>query len=101
MVSYFKTQWFNLAMALGAITLVIVNMIQGDELMAVAWTISFTYWMLNSYIDYNAEKIKLLEAKARKYDALEEEVAALRQLYETSDKLTEQRLKRLEGKKDD
>lgn len=70
MVSYFKTQWFNLAMALGAIIIVIVNMVQGDELMVVAWTVSFTYWMILSYVDYNAEKIKLLEKKAEKYDAM-------------------------------
>lgn len=77
MVSYIKTQWFNLAMALVAVILVIVNMVQGDELMVVAWAVSFTYWMILSYADYNAEKIKLLEAKAEKYDALCELVEEL------------------------
>lgn len=99
MVSYWKTQWFNLAMALGAIILVIVNMVQGDDLMVVAWTVSFTYWMILSYVDYNAEKIKLLEAKAEKYDALVKEVDALRELQKTSDKLTDQRLKKLEERR--
>ena len=77
MVSYFKTQWFNLAMALGALILVIINMVQGDNLMVVAWTISFTYWMLNSYIDYNAEKIKLLEKKQERDDNMYELVQEL------------------------
>lgn len=83
MVSYFKTQWFNLAMALGALILVIVNMVQGDDLMVVAWTVSFVYWMILSFVDYNAEKIKLLEAKAEKYDALVEKVDAIQELLET------------------
>lgn len=94
MVSYWKTQWFNLAMALGAIILVIINMVQGDDLMVVAWTVSFTYWMILSYVDYNAEKIKLLEAKAQKCDALAEEVSAL---YEAN-RIDREHMKLLEQK---
>jgi hypothetical protein len=91
-------------MALGALILVIINLVQGDNLMAVAWTVSFAYWMLNSYIGDNAEKIKLLEAKANKYDALVEEV---RVLYEANRidrehvKFLEQKIRILEETKDD
>lgn len=94
MVSYWKTQWFNLAMALGALIFVIINMVQGDDLIAVAWSVSFIYWMLNSYIEYNAEKIKLLEAKAQKCDALAEEVRAL---YEAN-RIDREQMKLLEQK---
>ena len=104
MVSYFKTQWFNLAMALGALILVIINMVQGDNLMVVAWTISFTYWMLNSYIDYNAEKIKLLEKKQERddkmYELVQELVNANKIDREYAKKL-EARIEKLEDKEDD
>jgi hypothetical protein len=99
MVSYFKTQWFNLVMALLAVIAIIVNMVQGDELLTLAWAVSFAYWMLMSFIDFNSEKIRMLEAKAKKYDALVKEVDALRELQKTSDKLTDQRLKKLEGRR--
>lgn len=102
MVSYWKTQWFNLAMALGALILVIINMVQGDNLMVVAWTISFTYWMLNSYIDYNAEKIKLLEKKQERddkmYELVQELVNANKIDREYAKKL-EARIKKLEDRR--
>ena len=104
MVSYFKTQWFNLAMALGAIILVIVNMVQGDELMVVAWTVSFVYWMILSYVDYNAEKIKLLEKKQERDDKMYElvqELVAANKIDRVFMKKYEERLKKLEDKEDD
>ena len=61
MVSYIKTQWFNLALAAGALTLSIVNAVHGDSLMSVAWMVSFAYWVLNSYTDFNSKRIELLE----------------------------------------
>jgi len=103
MVSYWKTQWFNLAMALGAIIIVIVNMVQGDELMVVAWTVSFVYWMILSYVDYNAEKIKLLEKKQERDDQMYElvqELVAANKIDREIMKKYEERLKKLEGKKD-
>lgn len=90
MVSYFKTQWFNLVMALLAVIAIIVNMVQGDELLTLAWAVSFAYWMLMSFIDFNSEKIRMLEAKAKKYDALVEKVDALQELLETEIKYNEQ-----------
>lgn len=102
MVSYFKTQWFNLAMALGAIILVIVNMVQGDELMVVAWTVSFVYWMILSYVDYNAEKIKLLEKKQERDDAMFELVQELLEANKIDRERATQleaRVKQLEGRR--
>lgn len=104
MVSYWKTQWFNLAMALGALILVIINMVQGDNLMVVAWTISFTYWMILSYVDYNAEKIKLLEKKQERDDAMYELVQELLNANKIDRERTtqiENRLKKLEDTEDD
>ena len=101
MVSYIKTQWFNLAMALGAIVVAIVNVIQGDGLMAVAWTVSFMYWVLNSYTDYNSERIKLLEKKAEKYDAMYELVQELLEANKIDrklDKARDEKIKKLEEK---
>ena len=104
MVSYWKTQWFNLAMALGALILVIINMVQGDDLMVVAWTVSFIYWMILSYVDYNAEKIKLLEKKQERddtmYELVQELVNANKIDREYAKKL-EARIEKLEDKEDD
>lgn len=102
MVSYWKTQWFNLAMALGAIILVIINMVQGDDLMVVAWTVSFTYWMILSYVDYNAEKIKLLEKKQERDDAmydLVQELVLANKIDREQAKQFEERLKKLEERR--
>lgn len=77
MVSYLKTQCFKLIVALGALVLMIVNMVQNEKLLVVAWAVTFVYCLLESYSSYNAERIKLLEAKAKKYDALVEKVDAL------------------------
>ena len=104
MVSYFKTQWFNLAMALGALILVIINLVQGDNLMVVAWTVSFCYWMLNSYIGYNSERIRLLEADKKRNDAmydLVQELLEANKIDREQAKQFEARLKKLEGKQNE
>ena len=77
MVSYFKTQWWRLLCALICLALTIMYCVQGNELLAVAWTLSFVYWIIISNVDYNHQRIEMLEAKAKKYDALCEEVSAL------------------------
>ena len=102
MVSYFKTQWINLALALGALILVIINLVQGDNLMVVAWMVSFCYWMLNSYTEYNAERIKVLEADKKRNDAMYELVQELvhaNKIDREQAKQFEDRLKKLEEKK--
>ena len=77
MVSYFKTQWWRLLCALVCLVITIIYCVQDNELLAVAWTLSFVYWIMISYIQYNNDRIELLEKKAKKYDALCEEVSAL------------------------
>lgn len=77
MVSYWKTQWVNILMAVFDTVLSIFHFCVGDQLWGVAWTLAAIVWFLMSFINYNEERIKLLEKKAEKYDALCEEVSAL------------------------
>jgi hypothetical protein len=78
MISYFKTQWFNLVLGFCYIGISIVNFCrEGDELWGVAWMISAVLMFVMSSVNHNNERIKLLEKKAEKYDAICEEVHAL------------------------
>lgn len=60
-MKFLKSQWFSLCFALMALVLVIINMVQGDDLMVVAWTITFVYWVVSASTMYNDERIKALE----------------------------------------
>ena len=77
MVSYIKTQWFYVSLSVVYAALAIANMVQGDDFMSLCWTVSTIVMILLSLIGHLAERIKLLEKKAEKYDALCEEVHAL------------------------
>ena len=77
MISYWKTQWVNILLAVFDIVISIFHFCVGDQLWGVAWTLAAIVWFLMSFINYNEERIKLLEKKAEKYDALCEEVHAL------------------------
>jgi hypothetical protein len=59
------------------IAFAIWNVVEGDTFTGLCWVVSAVVWLLMSFINYNDERIKLLEKKAEKYDALSEEVAAL------------------------
>lgn len=60
-MKFLKSQWFSLCLALIALVLVIINMVQGEDLMVVAWTITFVYWVVSASTMYNDERIKVLE----------------------------------------
>ena len=98
-ISFWKSQWFSLVVGLADVGLAIYNIVIENEFMAALWLIAACVWLTMAHIDYHEERIKLLEAKAKKCDALEEEVKALVGLLHVSDELTDQRLKRLEEKK--
>ena len=101
MISYWKTQWFRLLMALICLALAIMYCIQDNNLLAVAWTLSFVYWIIISNVDYNHQRIELLEKKAEKYDALCELVGELYKANEVDrdiDAEQDRRIKRLEDK---
>lgn len=92
MVSYIKTQWFRLLVAIVCLVMACVYMFKPSPdtttveglntlitymLNAGLYFSGFIIWAFMSFIDYNQERIELLEAKAEKYDALCKEVKAL------------------------
>ncbi len=109
MVSYFKTQWWRLLVALGCLVVAAVfafspapdtstiegtNAAMGIMLAAQSWFLGFVVWSIASLVHYQADRIELLEKKAEKYDALVEEVHAL---YEAN-RIDREHMKLLEQK---
>jgi type VI protein secretion system component VasK len=91
-VSYIKTQWFRLLIALFCLVIACIYAFKPapevltvealDEVMSNMLTASlqfsgFLIWSFISFIDYNQARIELLEKKAEKYDALCDNVSAL------------------------
>jgi type VI protein secretion system component VasK len=91
-VSYIKTQWFRLLIALFCLVMCCIYAFKPapevltvealDEVMSNMLTASlhftgFIIWSLISFINYNQDRIELLEKKAEKYDALCENVRSL------------------------
>ena len=100
-VSYFKTQYFNLLMAAMNMAFAIWSFISGDEFNCLCWVIAAVVWLIMSFVNYNDERIKLLEKKAEKYDALCDLVEALREANDLDgdhDEMQDQRIKRLEDR---
>lgn len=79
MISYWKTQWPRLAVAAICLVWAFYLFATGDVIWGVAWMVSFAIWAIMSFIDYNDERIKLLEKKAEKYDALVDKVDVLQE----------------------
>jgi hypothetical protein len=98
-MSYFKSHWFDFLVGFINIGLATYYFCTGNVDTGIIWLISACIWLGMSRVEYNDERIQLLEAKAEKYDALAEKVDALQELQETSDKRTDQRLKKLEGRR--
>lgn len=91
-VSYIKTQWFRLLIALfclvmsciyafkpapEVLTVEALDEVLSNMLTASLHFIGFVVWSFISFINYNQDRIELLEKRAEKYDALCDEVAAL------------------------
>lgn len=116
-VSYIKTQWWRLLIALYCLVMACIYAFQPapevltvetlDEVMSNMLTTSlqfsgFLIWSFISFIDHNQNRIELLEKKAEKYDALCEEVSALsnaNRIDREYVKLLETRIKKLENPK--
>lgn len=116
MVSYWKTQWFRVICGTVSIVLFIIFLFQpgADEstleglrenlnncFAALCWFINSMFWFVASIIEYNCDRIKLLEKKAEKYDALCELVEELRKANEVDreiDAVQDRRIKRLEDR---
>ena len=97
-MSYFKKHWFDIVVGLISCGLAIYYFCTANIDTAIIWLISACIWLGMSRVDYNDERIRELELKAKKYDALAEEVKAMREWQKTYEKLNEQRFKNLEGK---
>lgn len=106
-VSYIKTQWFRLLIALYCLIMACVYAFQPspevltvealDEVMSNMLTaslhfIGFIIWTFISFINHNQDRIELLEKKAEKYDALCENVSALNE----ANRIDRENMKRLE-----
>lgn len=97
-MSYFKKHWFDIVVGLISCGLATYYFCMANIDTAILWLISACIWLGMSRVDYNHERIEELELKAKKYDALADEVKALAALQQTYEKLNEQRFKNLEGK---
>lgn len=77
MISYFKTQWLSILFSLSSLVMSIYNGFQANEWSSICWMVVAAVWLIMSRVWYNHDCIKLLEVKAKKYDALCKEVKAL------------------------
>lgn len=106
-VSYIKTQWFRLLIALYCLVMCCIYAFKPapevltvealDEVMSNLLTASlhfsgFIIWSFISFINYNQDRIELLEEKAEKYDALCDNVSALNE----ANRIDRENMKRLE-----
>ena len=94
MVSYIKTQWWRLLIALFCFVMACIyafrpapdtSTVEGlDQMFSYTLTFAmyfgnFLIWFYASIIDYYNDRLEALEKKAEKYDALYEEVHALQE----------------------
>ena len=94
MVSYFKTQWFRLVVALfclvmcciyafkpapEVLTVEALDEVVSNMVTAGSYFLGFIIWLVMSFINYLQDRTELLEKKAEKYDALCDEVSTLRE----------------------
>ena len=92
MVSYIKTQWWRILIALfclvmsciyalkpapEVLTVEALDKVMSNMITANMLFTGFVIWSFISFISHNQNRIELLEKKAEKYDALCEEVHAL------------------------
>ena len=79
MKSYFRTQWVSLFIGLADIGMFVYDWATGEYDMAIFWLVGAVVWLMVSRVDYNYDRIRYLEKKVEKYDALCDLVEALRE----------------------
>lgn len=77
MISYFRTQWLSILFGFGSMGMAVYNGFHANEWASIGWLVTAVVWLTMSRVWYNHDRIKLLEVKAKKYDALCKEVKAL------------------------
>ena len=116
MVSYFKTQWWRLLIALFCLVMACVYALKPapevltvealDEVMTNIFTaslhfIGFVIWSFISFISFNDDRIKLLEKEKERNDAMYELVQELVEAIRIDrefDKAQDEKIKKLEEK---
>lgn len=116
-VSYLKTQWWRLLIALVCLVMCCIyvfkpspdtSTIEGLNTLitymfnANMYFFGFIIWMLISFIDYSADRVELLEAEKERNDAMYElvqELVTANKIDRAIMKKYEERLKKLEAKK--
>ena len=68
MVSYWKTQWFNICFGFINLGVAIYNLMQGDRLMCLCWVVSALLWFTTARISYNDDRIKALEKRVKELE---------------------------------
>lgn len=95
-MNYLKKHWFEIVVGLISCGLAIYCFCTANIDTAILWHISACVWFGISRVDYNHERINLLEARAAKSDALAKKVDALEELLRTQDKLNQQKFNLME-----
>ncbi len=102
MVSYFKTQWLNVLLGVFDVGISIYHFCIEDPLWGVAWTVAAIVWFMTSFINYNDDRITLLEKKQERDDAMFELVQELLDANKIDRERATQleaRVKQLEGRR--
>ena len=86
-MSYLKKHWFDLVAGFTSYGLALYYFCVANNETAILWLIFGCVWLGMSRVDYNHERIEALELKAKKYDALAEEVKAMQELQRTYEKV--------------
>ncbi len=116
MVSYIKTQWFRLLVAIFCFVMTCIyvfkpspdtttveglNTLIAYMVNASLYFTSFIIWAYLSFIDYNSKRIELLEEKQERDDAmynLVQELVAANKIDRELDKARDEKIKKLEEK---
>lgn len=100
MISFWKTQWFNLVAGTFAFGMFVFNLIRGEGISACLWLSSAYVWFIMAGVEYNHDRIQLLEKKQERDDAMYELVQELWKANKIDREIAkkyEARLKKLEG----
>lgn len=101
MVSYFKTQWFNLLIGVICFGVFMYYWSAGPQTLALIYLACSYSWLGMSCVNYNDDRIKLLEKKQERDDVqyeLVQELVNANKIDREAMKKYEERLKKLEDK---
>lgn len=68
MISYLKSQWFNLLVTCIGLGMSVYNFITGSDIAALLWLINAAAWGIMSNVNYNEERITRLESKVEQLE---------------------------------